>query len=61
MKTVIVTIGPDGKIESEVQGCKGRVCENLTKFLDEAFGPAKSRKLKPEYHQTEATHQKIRH
>ena len=60
MKTVIVTVQPDGQIESEVQGYKGRVCEKLTQFLDEAFGPAKSCKLKPEYHQTEATHQKIR-
>lgn len=36
--TIKVTITPEGKVVTEVQGVKGPACEDLTRFLD-ALGP----------------------
>ena len=48
-----ITIGPNGEIQIEVKGAKGKSCVELTAFLEQALGEVKSRDLKPEYYQQE--------
>lgn len=51
MKTIQVTVAPDGSIKIEGVGFKGAECEKATKFLEDALGVTADRKRKPEYHQ----------
>jgi hypothetical protein len=48
-----ITIGPNGEIQIEVKGAKGKSCVELTAFLEQALGEVKSKDFKPEYHQQE--------
>lgn len=48
-----ITIGPNGEIQIEVKGTKGKSCVELTAFLERALGEVTSRDLKPEYYQQE--------
>lgn len=51
-----IFIHPDGKIEMQVKGIKGRKCLDLTKDLENALGKIIGRKLTPECFQLEEQH-----
>ncbi len=49
MRSVEVTIKPDGSIEIEAVGFKGGACEKATEAVEKALGVVASRRLKPEH------------
>lgn len=59
MKTVEITIDPDGGVTIEATGFKGGSCERATKALEEAMGVAGKRDKKPSYYQQEVSPQKV--
>lgn len=60
MRQITITIGPDGNIEIEKSGFKGKTCEKVGIEIEKALGLVKVTKHKPEYFQTEITTQTIR-
>jgi hypothetical protein len=59
MKTITLTVSPDGEVVIEANGYKGKACSLATKALEQAMGlPGKSTK-KPEWHQVEGVTQKV--
>lgn len=48
MKTIKVTITPDGKTTVEAVGFKGQGCKAATKPIEEALGQVESTQQKPE-------------
>jgi len=48
-KKIEILFGPNGEIEIEAFGYKGRGCKEATKFLEEALGTAKDTKTKSEW------------
>lgn len=54
MKTVKVTISPDGSsVKTEVEGIKGQACEEITKQMVEAFGQIQETEKTPEFYQVD--------
>ena len=53
---VEVTVDKDGGISLDVQGVKGKGCENLTRALEKELGNVSSRKHKAGYHQKPRQH-----
>lgn len=49
MKSIEVTISPEGDINIEAIGYRGKSCEEATRHLEMALGQVQERKLKPEY------------
>jgi hypothetical protein len=52
--SITVTIAPDGSVQYEAQGTKGKGCKDLTRFLAQGLTGTASDKLKPEYYQHQA-------
>jgi hypothetical protein len=52
-----IDILPDGKVEYDVQGMKGKSCITDTAWLDDALGKVTNREFKREY--VEEEHQLI--
>lgn len=48
---IVVNIDPTGKLSIDVQGGKGKSCEELTRFLTESLGKEDNKEYKPEYRQ----------
>lgn len=54
------TIGPDGNIDIQVKGAKGKKCTELTKEIIEALGIVKNTNYTSEYYQQETeTHNTV--
>ncbi len=49
MKRIQIDIGPDGSVAIDAAGFSGPDCEQATRFLEEALGEVRERKLKPEH------------
>ena len=49
MKKIEILFGPDGEIEIEAIGYKGKGCKEATKFLEQALGTEKDTKQKVEW------------
>jgi hypothetical protein len=49
-KRVVIRIGKDGSVKSEVMGAKGPECEGMTAFLDKLLGK-KTTQHKPSYYE----------
>jgi hypothetical protein len=55
-----ITVGPDGTVDLQVKGVKGKRCLDLTKDLEDALGgDVEQRKHSAEYYETEATTQHV--
>jgi len=50
---MIVKFKPDGSVELETVGFKGKACMDFAKPFKQALGEVVSEKKKPEYYQTE--------
>jgi hypothetical protein len=48
-KQIKILYGPNGEIEIEAVGYKGKGCKEATKFLEEALGTEKDTKQKAEW------------
>lgn len=60
MKTIRITVAPDGKTQVETSGFVGSECREASRFVETALGKRVDETLKPEFHQTEAVQQHIR-
>jgi len=49
MKQIKILYGPNGEIEIEAVGYKGKGCKEATKFLEDALGTEKDTKRKAEW------------
>ena len=49
MKQIKILFGPNGEIEIEAIGYKGKGCKEATKFLEEALGTERDTKRKVEW------------
>ena len=49
MKQIRILYGPNGEIEIEAVGYKGKGCKDATKFLEDALGTEKDTKQKAEW------------
>jgi len=49
MKKIEILFGPNGEMEVEAVGYKGKGCKDATKFLEEALGTEKDTKQKSEW------------
>ena len=58
-KDIIITIGPDGNVNLQVEGVAGKDCLDFTKFLEEELGEVTERVHTAEYYQEEDEHVKI--
>jgi len=52
MKTITLTISPEGKTKVETHGFDGQSCQDASKFIEQALGKKVSEQFKPEYYQT---------
>lgn len=50
MAELILTFDFDGTIHKETKGFVGKSCVDKTKFIEEALGKPKNRKMKAEYY-----------
>jgi hypothetical protein len=48
-KKIEILFGPNGEVEIEAFGFKGKGCKQATKFLEDALGTAKDTKTKIEW------------
>ncbi len=58
-KDIIITIGPDGNVQLQVQGVAGKECLDFTKFLEDELGEVTDRQHTGEYYQEEEQGVKI--
>jgi hypothetical protein len=56
MEYIDVFIHPDGSVQMEVKGVRGKKCLDLTKNLEQALGEVRERKLTKEYYQASKQH-----
>ena len=52
-RDIIITIGPDGDVQIQVEGVAGADCVDFTKFLEEELGDVTDRQFTSEYYQEE--------
>ena len=50
-KELVITIGPDGEVQIQVEGAVGPECLDLTKFLEDELGEVTDRQLSASYYQ----------
>ena len=59
-REMIITIGPDGGVNIEVQGVPGADCVDFSKFLEDELGTVTDRERTPEFYQdADATRERI--
>jgi hypothetical protein len=51
MKTIEITISPDGRLRLETRGFAGSQCRSASRFLEAALGKTTSETLTTEFHQ----------
>jgi len=51
MRTIEITVNPDGSVEIDAVGFKGAECEKATKAYEEALGGKVTSTRKPEFFQ----------
>ena len=60
-QTVIVTIGPDGSVQTEVQGVKGASCYDVTQQLEKTLGTVKETQKTAEFRERGKEQDSVRH
>ncbi len=53
MKTIEITIAPDGQTNVETKGFAGESCRAASRFIEEAIGRRVVETLTAEFHQTQ--------
>ena len=58
-----IIVHPDGSLQIDAHGFKGKSCLEATAFLEHALGEVKDYKTKPEYNQgvSHRCHQRVGH
>lgn len=58
MKTIEITVAPDGQSQVETKGFSGAQCQQASRFIEQALGTPVNERLKPEFYvQAENTQQ----
>ncbi len=52
-RDIVITIGPDGGVDIQVEGVPGGDCLDFTAFLEEELGDVTHREFTSEYYQEE--------
>lgn len=52
-RDIVITIGPDGNLDIQVEGVPGGDCVDFTKFLEDELGEVTERQFTSEYFQEE--------
>ena len=60
-KIIRVIVGPKGETRIETKGFKGTDCREASRFLEQALGQPVNEQLTPEFYQSQASEQQIRH
>ena len=55
MRTIEITIAPDGNTQVETKGFTGPACREASKFLEEALGKSTHEKLTGAFYETCST------
>ena len=58
-RDIVITIGPDGEVQIQVEGVAGSSCVDFTKFLEDELGDVTERVHTSEYYQEEEEGVKI--
>lgn len=63
MKTIELTVAPDGSTSLETKGFTGAECREASQFLEQALGQTASEQLTSEFHatQTMEAQQQLKH
>ena len=57
MKTIEITVAPNGQTQVQTKGFLGASCRDVSRFLEQALGQRTDEQLTAEFHQTEPAHQ----
>ena len=60
MKTIEITIDPQGRTRVETKGFTGKECREASKFVEDALGQRTAEKLTAEFYQDQKTDQNLR-
>ena len=61
MKTIEITVNPQGQTKVETKGFTGSECREASRFVEQALGARASETLTPEFHQAQPVDQPIKH
>ncbi len=53
MREIEILISPEGEVQIQVKGVKGKSCLDFSKFLEEGLGDIESREYTSEYYEPE--------
>ena len=56
MKTIEITVTPDGQSRVETKGFSGSDCRQASGFIEQALGQRQQEQLKSEYYETQTQH-----
>ena len=60
MKTIEITVSPDGEIKVETRGFTGGECREASRFVEQALGRKTAETLTAEFHQGQQAGQELR-
>ena len=60
MKTIEITVSPQGETKVETRGFAGPECREASRFLEQALGTRSAETLTAEFHQGEQSGQELR-
>ena len=60
MKTIEITVDPQGQAKVETKGFSGSECREASRFLELALGRSTGEKLTTEFHQDQSVDQQLK-
>ena len=60
MKTITITVDPQGRTKVETQGFTGGTCREASRFVEQALGTRTAETLTAEYHQGQQAGEELR-
>lgn len=60
MKTIEITIAPNGQSRVETKGFNGSECRQASRFVEQALGQQTNEQLKTEFHQSSTSQQHLK-
>jgi hypothetical protein len=60
MRTVEITVDPQGNTRVETKGFAGEACKEASKFVENALGKTVGEMLTPEYYHAQEEHETIK-
>jgi hypothetical protein len=57
MKTIEITVSPEGETKVETKGFEGAECRQASRFIEEALGQLTAEQLTAEFYQDQSTRQ----